>query len=91
MLYRVNAQSETYEQALAAAGIAYLVRGGERFFERREVREAVTLLRGAARSTDSAGDDDDDLPATVRHVFARPTGARNHRPVRARPTSAGSR
>ncbi len=70
VLYRVNAQSETYEQALAAAGIAYLVRGGERFFERREVREAVTLLRGAARSTDSAGDDDDDLPATVRHVFA---------------------
>jgi DNA helicase-2/ATP-dependent DNA helicase PcrA len=68
ILYRVNAQSETYEQALAGAGIPYLVRGGERFFERREVREAVTLLRGAARSTDSAGTDD--LPATVRHVFA---------------------
>ena len=30
----------------------------------------MTLLRGAARSTDSAGDDDDDLAATVRHVFA---------------------
>ena len=70
MLYRVNAQSETYEQALAAAGIPYLVRGGERFFERREVREAVTLLRGAARSTDSGETDGDDLPATVRHVFA---------------------
>jgi DNA helicase II / ATP-dependent DNA helicase PcrA len=68
ILYRVNAQSETYEQALAGAGIPYLVRGGERFFQRREVREAVTLLRGAARSTDSAGTDD--LPATVRHVFA---------------------
>ncbi|MDX6221196.1 MAG: ATP-dependent helicase UvrD/PcrA [Frankiales bacterium] len=70
ILYRVNAQSETYEQALAGAGIPYLVRGGERFFERREVREAVTLLRGAARSTDSAGEADEDLAAAVRHVFA---------------------
>ena len=68
ILYRVNAQSETYEQALAAAGIPYLVRGGERFFERREVRDAVALLRGAARSTDA--EESDDLPAQVRHVFA---------------------
>ena len=69
ILYRVNAQSETYEQSLAAAGIPYLVRGGERFFERREVREAVTLLRGAARSTD-AETEGEGLTATVRHVFA---------------------
>ncbi|BEP11982.1 ATP-dependent DNA helicase UvrD2 [Acidothermaceae bacterium B102] len=69
ILYRVNAQSETYEQSLAAAGIPYLVRGGDRFFERREVREAVTLLRGAARSTDSETEGEG-LAATVRHVFA---------------------
>ncbi|HVE62259.1 MAG TPA: ATP-dependent DNA helicase UvrD2 [Mycobacteriales bacterium] len=49
VLYRVNAQSQAYEAALAAAGVPYLVRGGERFFERREVREAVAALRGAAR------------------------------------------
>lgn len=50
VLYRTNAQSEAFEQALADAGIGYLVRGGERFFARTEVREAILLLRGAARS-----------------------------------------
>ncbi|HEY0638147.1 MAG TPA: ATP-dependent DNA helicase UvrD2 [Pseudonocardiaceae bacterium] len=45
VLYRVNAQSEAYEQALAAAGIGYQVRGGERFFARPEVRQAVQALR----------------------------------------------
>ncbi|ACQ81142.1 UvrD/REP helicase [Beutenbergia cavernae DSM 12333] len=52
ILYRTNAQAEAFEQALAQAGIGYLVRGGERFFARREVREAVVLLRGAARAAD---------------------------------------
>ncbi|RZS87190.1 Rep family ATP-dependent DNA helicase [Motilibacter rhizosphaerae] len=55
VLFRTNAQSEAYEQALADAGIPYVLRGGERFFERREVREAHLLLRGAARS--GSGDD----------------------------------
>jgi DNA helicase-2/ATP-dependent DNA helicase PcrA len=50
VLFRVNAQSEVYERALAEAGVPYLVRGGERFFQRPEVREAVVLLRGAARA-----------------------------------------
>jgi len=50
VLYRTNAQSEAHEQALADAGIGYLVRGGERFFGRKEVRDALVLLRGGARS-----------------------------------------
>lgn len=50
VLYRTNAQSEAFEQALADAGIGYLVRGGERFFSRPDVREALVLLRGNARS-----------------------------------------
>jgi DNA helicase-2/ATP-dependent DNA helicase PcrA len=55
VLFRVNAQSEVYEAALTQAGIPYVLRGGQRFFERPEVREAVVLLRGAARSaTDHA-------------------------------------
>ncbi len=54
VLYRINAQSEVYEAALAAAGVPYLVRGGERFFDRPEVREAVLLLRGAARAAAAA-------------------------------------
>jgi ATP-dependent DNA helicase UvrD/PcrA len=48
VLYRVNAQSEAYEQALAEAGIGYQVRGGERFFARPEVRQAISALRVAA-------------------------------------------
>ena len=50
VLYRTNGQSEAFEQALSEAGIGYLVRGGERFFGRKEVRDAIVLLRGAARS-----------------------------------------
>jgi DNA helicase II / ATP-dependent DNA helicase PcrA len=50
VLFRVNAQSEAYEQALADLGIAYVVRGVERFFDRAEVRQSVLLLRGAARA-----------------------------------------
>jgi len=49
VLYRTNAQSEPVEQALADAGVPYLVRGGERFFARKEIRDAILLLRGAAR------------------------------------------
>lgn len=52
VLYRVNAQSAAYEQALTNAGVAYLVRGGARFFDRTEVREAILLLRGAGRAAD---------------------------------------
>jgi DNA helicase-2/ATP-dependent DNA helicase PcrA len=65
VLFRTNGQSETYEQALTDAEVAYLLRGGERFFDRPEVREARLLLRGAARSADS-----DDLAATVRAVLS---------------------
>ncbi|MEV0587342.1 ATP-dependent DNA helicase UvrD2 [Nonomuraea sp. NPDC050310] len=52
VLFRVNAQSENYEEALAKADLPYVLRGAERFFERPEVRQAVVLLRGAARSAD---------------------------------------
>jgi DNA helicase-2/ATP-dependent DNA helicase PcrA len=47
VLYRINAQSEVFEQALSEAGIPYLVRGGERFFARQEVRAAMAALRKA--------------------------------------------
>ncbi|WP_433214913.1 ATP-dependent DNA helicase UvrD2 [Dactylosporangium sp. CS-047395] len=45
VLFRVNAQSEVYQEALAEAGIPYVVHGTERFFERAEVREAMIALR----------------------------------------------
>ncbi|HEY6795325.1 MAG TPA: ATP-dependent DNA helicase UvrD2 [Kineosporiaceae bacterium] len=52
VLYRTNGQSEAVEQALADVGVPYLVRGGERFFARKEVRDAILLLRGAARASE---------------------------------------
>lgn len=55
ILYRTNAQSEAFENALADAGVSYVVRGGNRFFARRDVRDAILLLRGASKSaTDGA-------------------------------------
>ncbi len=48
VLYRTNGQSEALEEALSEQGIGYLVRGGQRFFQREEVRRAMVLLRGAA-------------------------------------------
>jgi DNA helicase-2/ATP-dependent DNA helicase PcrA len=48
VLYRINAQSEVYEEALTAAGIAFQVRGGEGFFSRQEIRQALVALQRAA-------------------------------------------
>ncbi|MEV6327110.1 ATP-dependent DNA helicase UvrD2 [Streptomyces sp. NPDC051909] len=72
VLYRINAQSEVYEQALADAGVPYQLRGAERFFERQEVREAGVALRGAARAggNDALLDDAEDLPSQVRAVLS---------------------
>ncbi|MFH8629838.1 ATP-dependent DNA helicase UvrD2 [Streptomyces lydicus] len=72
VLFRVNAQSEVYEQALADAGVPYQLRGAERFFERPEVREAGIKLRGAARfgANDTLLDDAVDLPSEVRAVLS---------------------
>jgi DNA helicase-2/ATP-dependent DNA helicase PcrA len=66
VLFRINAQSEAFEEALSGRGLPYVIRGAKRFFERPEVREAVTRLRGAARS----GEGDDALLETVRGTLA---------------------
>ncbi len=72
VLYRINAQSEVYEQALADAGVPYQLRGAERFFERAEVQKAVLALRGAARSAgnDPLLDDVVELGSQVRAVLS---------------------
>ncbi len=72
VLVRVNADTERFELALAEAGVPYVIRGAERFYERPVVRQALVLLRGAARgeaasaAVTGAGDP---LPASVRHVL----------------------
>ncbi|MFD9575283.1 ATP-dependent DNA helicase UvrD2 [Streptomyces sp. NPDC059982] len=73
VLYRINAQSEVYEQALADAGVPYQLRGAERFFERAEVQKAVLALRGAARSggsNDPLLEDVVELGSQVRAVLS---------------------
>ncbi|MEU4231802.1 ATP-dependent DNA helicase UvrD2 [Nonomuraea sp. NPDC026600] len=65
VLFRVNSQSAAYEEALSKAEIPYVLRGAERFFERPEVRHAVVLMRGAARSAS-----EEPLATEVHHILA---------------------
>ena len=67
VLVRTNGQLEALEEALGDAGVPYLVRGGDRFFSRREVREAVVLLRGAAKAGVTGGEH---LPDQVSDVLS---------------------
>ncbi|ULP46433.1 ATP-dependent DNA helicase UvrD2 [Mycolicibacter virginiensis] len=82
VLYRINAQSEVYEEALTEAGIAYQVRGGEGFFTRQEIRQALVALQRASERAAERGADGP-LPQLVRGVLAPlglttepPTGAK---------------
>jgi DNA helicase-2/ATP-dependent DNA helicase PcrA len=54
ILYRSNAQSRTFEEALLAARIPYRVYGGLRFFERAEIKDALGYLRLMFNRTDDA-------------------------------------
>lgn len=67
VLFRINAQSEAYEEALSDRAIPYVIRGAARFFDRPEVREAVTRIRGTARSGEAG---DDGLVDTVKATLA---------------------
>lgn len=68
VLLRINAQSERFEEALAARGIPYVVRGAARFFDRAEVRQAITLVRGAARSGGGSGPVADSVVAVLSQM-----------------------
>lgn len=55
MLYRNNAQSRVLEEALIQAGLPYRIYGGMRFFERQEIKDALSYLRLMSnRNDDSA-------------------------------------
>ncbi|QNE47506.1 ATP-dependent helicase [Glaciihabitans sp. INWT7] len=47
ILFRINVQSAPLEAALADAGVSYQLRGGTRFFEQQEVKQALMMLKGA--------------------------------------------
>lgn len=79
VLYRINAQSEAYEEALTAAGIAFQVRGGEGFFSRQEIRQALVALQRAA-DRDVPGDVPGEVPEVVRGLL-EPLGLTDAAPV----------
>jgi DNA helicase-2/ATP-dependent DNA helicase PcrA len=50
ILYRINVQSAAIEAALNDAGVPYVLRGSTRFFDLKEVKEAIMMLKGASIS-----------------------------------------
>ncbi|BDX18300.1 DNA helicase [Halopseudomonas aestusnigri] len=52
ILYRSNAQSRVLEEALLRSGIPYRIYGGQRFFERAEIKNAMAYLRLMANRGD---------------------------------------
>ena len=52
IFYRTNAQSRAIEEQLNRLGVAYRVVGGTRFYDRREVRDAIAYLRLAVNPLD---------------------------------------
>ena len=54
ILYRSNAQSRVLEEALLQASIPYRIYGGQRFFERAEIKDTLAYLRLAVSHRDDA-------------------------------------
>ena len=52
VLYRTNAQSRVVEEAMMRLGIPYKVVGGTRFYDRREVKDAMAYLRAVVNPAD---------------------------------------
>ena len=53
VFYRTNNQSRAMEEVLVRTGVPYVVVGGTRFYERREVKDAMAYLRALANPDDS--------------------------------------
>jgi DNA helicase-2/ATP-dependent DNA helicase PcrA len=53
VFYRTNAQSRVFEEVFIRVGLPYKVVGGVRFYERREVRDALAYLRTLANPADT--------------------------------------
>lgn len=52
ILYRTNAQSRVLEETMMRAGIPYKVFGGQKFYERREIKDIIAYLRVIANPAD---------------------------------------
>ena len=76
VLYRSNAQSRVFEEVLLRASLPYRVYGGQRFFERAEIKDALAYLRLMSNR------DDDQSFERVVNVPTRGIGARSVDTVR---------
>ena len=63
VFYRTNAQSRALEEAFMRAGLPYKVVGGTRFYERKEIKDALAYLRAV---------DNPDDPVSLRRIFNVP-------------------
>jgi len=52
VLYRTNAQSRALEESLRHNGIPYIIIGGTRFYERKEIKDVISHLRVIVNSAD---------------------------------------
>ncbi|HEX4024720.1 MAG TPA: DNA helicase II [Steroidobacteraceae bacterium] len=84
ILYRSNAQSRSFEEALIMARVPYRVYGGLRFFERAEIKDALAYLRLIVNR------DDDASFERVINVPPRGIGARTVDTIREAARAAGS-
>lgn len=53
ILYRTNAQSRAFEEAFVRAGIPYRVIGGQKFYERKEIKDILAYLKLLVNESDS--------------------------------------
>ncbi|MGH8170011.1 MAG: DNA helicase II [Steroidobacteraceae bacterium] len=83
VLYRSNAQSRAFEEAFIAARIPYKVYGGLKFFERAEIKDALSYLRLLVNR------DDDGAYERVVNVPTRGIGDRTVEALRGEAKTAG--
>ena len=84
MFYRTNAQTRVFEEVFIRVGLPYKVVGGVRFYERREVRDALAYLRVLANPADTV---------TLRRILNVPKrgiGDRAEAALRRSPSASGS-
>ncbi len=83
ILYRSNAQSRVLEEALLRAGVPYRIYGGQRFYERLEIKNALAYLRLLANRHD------DSAIERVINVPARGIGTKTLEDLRAHARDEG--
>jgi DNA helicase-2/ATP-dependent DNA helicase PcrA len=83
VMYRTNAQSRSIEEAFLRYGIRYQLVGGTRFYQRREVKDALAYLRVLRSDTDVVSFE------RILNVPARSIGQRTLEQVRGHAAAAG--